>query len=228
MMIVRKCFSLAFSVLAVVCLVGFQIAQARTSIHYDTFLDSTDYSDAGLDLGNLGYLFFNWDQTTPTTGDLPQENWNEALPSWITLNLTQGADTAAFGDQVTSSGGQTTWNDLTDPVGNTALSGSLVDPETNDNSNNTIRQFEFTAGFPNKFLWSLVVDNTNGEHDPDNKLRPRLNSGGDTNVNIGHSGFNGIADVYQFLIEYPSGVGDWLKVQLNSGVPGSDRPVSPV
>jgi hypothetical protein len=215
-MIAKKCSWLAAGALAAACLVSFQTAQAGTVTHVQTFLDSTDYSDAGLDLGNLGYVFFNWGQSTSTTGDLPQANWNEALPSWITLDLDQTSANAAFGGQVTSSGGQAAWNDLTDPIGNTARSGSIVDPESNNNSNNSIRQFEFAAGVPASFLVSLVVDNTNGEHDPDSKLRPRLDQGGDTNVEIGVAGFNGEADVYQFKIEGHGGVGDFLKVQLRT------------
>ena len=61
-MIVKKCSWLAIGALAAACLVGFQAAQAGTVTHVQTFVDSTDYSDAGLDLGNLGYVFFNWDQ----------------------------------------------------------------------------------------------------------------------------------------------------------------------
>ena len=148
------------------------------------------------------------------------------MPSWITLELDQTAANAAFGGQVTSSGGQTSWNTLTDPIGNTALSGSIVDPETDNNSNNTIRQWEFTAGVPASFLVSIVVDNTNHEHDPAGRIRPRLDQGGGVELNLGVAAFNGEADVYQFKIEGHGGVGDFLKVQLNSGVAGIDAGIA--
>jgi len=223
-MITKKCSWLAIGALAAVWLIGFQTSQAGTVTHVATFQDNTDYSDGGLDLGNLGYVFFNWDQSSATTGDLPQANWNEALPSWITLDLDQTSSSAAFGGLVTSSGGQASWNTLTDPVGSSGLSGSLADPETQNasggNSNNTIRQWEFTAGVPSTFLLSVVVDNTGTAtpllHAPAGRLRPRLDSGGSVELNLGDSAFNGTADVYQFKIEN-NGAGDYLKIQLNSG-----------
>ena len=195
--------------LAVVCLLGLQTIQAQVT-HVGTFLDSTDYSPAGLDLGKDGFIFFNWDAAVNSGG--PNDNVNDQLPSWLTYDPNQGG---GFGGQVTSKGGLVS---ITPPSGPAAASGTLVDPEANANSNNTIRQFDLANDRPDQFFLSIVVDNTDGLHNPDDRLRPRLENGGSAELNLGAAGFNGVPDVYRFLVE-PGAAGDFIKIQLRS-LPG--------
>lgn len=204
-------------------------AVATTSIQYfeqldpgiATHTDASDYSDAGIDIGNAGFLFFNFGASAPNDGPADQNVVN-ALPSWIGVDFDPSSPTYSFGQDVGeeafSRGGQSSWANLTLPDGTSGLSGALVDPRATDNSNNTIKQLDILPGAPRAFWLHIVTDNTNLEHDSANRVRAREDVS-DLDVRVRTPPFNGEPDVYSFLYSGVA-VGDFIKVQLNSGVAG--------
>ena len=187
-----------------------------------TFIGSTtgsDYSDAGLDLGNAGFWFANFGATTPVDGAAIDSNDRNSLPSWVSLDPTP--DTT-FSSTSTTSGGHTPWAFLTLPDGENGLSGAVVDSNTNNNSSNMIRQLNLGAGTPSSFFFHVVTDNTAGEHDPAARLRARAEKTGvfdisGPNVPTGlAANMDGSPDVYTWLFEGMSD-GAFIKLQVNSG-----------
>lgn len=201
-------------------------AQAQSVKNTGVMMDVLDYSDTGADLGNEGFWFANFGQSAPVSGEAVDSNDVNQLPSWLQPDFDPNSPEYSFGDLVTSSGGQPNWNILTLPDGTTGPSGSLIDPETDNNSNNTIPRIRLGAGAPNSFTIRYVVDNTANQHDPAGRIRGRAENASDTfsasdEYNPGPGAFNGEADVYSFLYRgwQP---GDIIKLQLNSGVAGID------
>jgi hypothetical protein len=178
----------------------------------------TDYSNSGLDLGNQGFWFANFNASTPQTGQPINANEANGLPSWVTIDPTP--DTT-FASTATTSGGQTAWSTLTLPDGTTGLSGAVVDSNTANNSNNTIRALQLGPGTPHSFYFHVVTDNTAGQHDPAGRLRARGErpgvfdiSGPNTPPGLA-ANMNGSPDVYTWLYEGFRN-GDIIKLQLNS------------
>ena len=60
---------LALGSLAILGLFALPVAAQKTISQGGIFFDTTDYSDAGLDIGNAGFWFANFDATTPVTGE---------------------------------------------------------------------------------------------------------------------------------------------------------------
>jgi hypothetical protein len=187
-----------------------------------TFIGSTtgsDYSDAGLDLGNLGFWFANFAATTPVDGAAIDSNDRNSLPSWVTLDPTP--DTT-FASTATTSGGHTPWAFLTLPNGENGLSGAVVDSNTAGNSNNTIRELHLRPGAPSSFFFHVVTDNTAGEHDPASRLRARAEDPGVFDISGPNApaglaaNMNGSPDVYTWLFEEMTD-SSFIKLQLNSG-----------
>jgi hypothetical protein len=207
-----------------VCVICAATAQAQKTITFKGVRQNvTDFSDAGLDIGNAGFWFAQFNASAPVTGAAVDDNDRNSLPAWVIPDFDPLSATYSFGDLVFSEGGDTAWNTLTLPDGETGLSGSLVDPETADNSNNTISELVLGAGTPLSFALHIVVDNTNGEHDPAGRIRARAEGDPgfdeDDRVDPGVDAFNGIADVYTFRYDGWD-VDDFLKLQLNSDVAG--------
>jgi hypothetical protein len=230
-MMMKRVHWLALSAFAIFSLVGVPSIQAGT-ISFNgainpaspTHSDATDYSATGVDLGWAGYIFFNWDQDSPSIGAAVDANVNNQLPSWVVPNFDTNDADYSFGDLVTSSGGIFQWNTLKLPGSEVGLSGSMIDPEADDNANNSIDQLWLGAGVPKSFLMHVVVDTTLGAHDPIKRLRARAESADgltDDDVKLENLTFNGIADVYTFRYDDWE-AGDFIKVQLNSGVAGID------
>ena len=211
-------------VLAAEVFLATQAAFATTSITFEGVTESSDYSDAGSDLGNLGYLFFNFDAPSPTSSSITNVDQNvvNALPSWIGVEFDFNSPNYSFGqdmdEETFSKGGQPSWATLTLPDGTSGLSGALVDPRATDNSNNTIKNLPVLSGAPAGFLLHIVTDNTNLEHDSANRIRAREDIS-DLDFRVNNPSFDGSPDVYTFLYRGVS-PGDVLKVQLNSGVAG--------
>jgi hypothetical protein len=187
-----------------------------------TFLGSTtssNYSDTGLDIGNSGFWFANFGATTPQTGQAINANEASSLPSWLTVNP---APDTTFASTATTSGGHTAWAILTLPDGTTGLSGAVVDSNTANNSNNTIRQLQLLPGHPRDFILHIVTDNTAGQHDPASRLRARAERTGVFDVSAVNTppglaaNMNGTPDVYSFLYNDMTGPA-FIKLQLNSG-----------
>jgi hypothetical protein len=208
-------------------------AQAQKTIAFvGVQYDQTDFSNTGLNIGQAGYWFPQFNAASPVSNRPTNENDRNALPSWAPINFTTDpADpTRTFSldnGGVKSEGGDPTWNPLKLPNGEMGLSGSVVDPQTVNNSNNTINKIVLTPGvagdpLPQSFLLHIVVDNTNHEHDPVNRIRPRGEgpTTSDTSVTLtpGSAAFNGIADVYTF--RYTNWVAnDFIKLQLSGAAP---------
>jgi len=196
------------------------MAQAQ-SVTFQSSTTSSDYSDSGLDIGNKGFWFANFDAPAPESGAAIDSNAVNSLPSWVTVNPTP--DTT-FSSTATTSGGQG-WDTLTLPDGTTGESGAVVDSNTNANSNNTIRMLQLGLGAPRRFFFHVVTDNTNGQHDPAGRLRARFEKTGIFDVSAVNTppnlaaNMDGSPDVYTWLYDSgPSGsAGAFIKLQLNSG-----------
>lgn len=210
---------------------------AKSITYIGVTKDVTNFSPTGADFGQSGYWFPQFAAASPVSGRPTDENDRDALPAWAgPLNhVTNPADpaysTRSFSQDnggVRSKGGETSWNTFTLPSGEAGLSGSLVDPQTANNSNNTINRIQLNNGIPgdalpSSFLLRIIADNTAGQHNPVGRIRPRGEGPTQPDVGVQLSGaslaFNGVADVYTFRYDgWESG--DFIKLQLNSGTPG--------
>lgn len=213
-------------ILKILALVALGMTISGAALHAETITyvgvttDQTNYSSTGLNIGTAGYWFANFAASSPVTGAAVNSNDRNAAPAWTKFDFTTGSPTLTFGATDTSEGGKASWNTLTLPNGETGLSGSILDSNTVNNSNTTISEILLRGTVPSSFLLGIVVDNTNHEHDPINRIRAR----GQTAANVGIDpatfpapgvgGFNGIADVYTF--RYDGFVaGDFIKLQLS-------------
>ncbi|MFV1981796.1 MAG: PEP-CTERM sorting domain-containing protein [Rhodothermia bacterium] len=237
-MIRKQLVWLPLTLVWMVCLSALQTAEAGSqSITFiDETVDQTDF--AALGYGQAGYYFPQFAAISPVTEKWTADNMRLSVPSWIgfefdsvqskrTFSLDAGlfdlGPPVVFG--VYSKGGEPNWNSFTLPSGETGLSGAVVDEAADNNSNNSVNRIQLGAGVPSSFLMRIVVDNTNQEHDPAGRLRARGDSDNvdpvDVDVKLTNLTFNGIADVYTF--QYDNFVpGDFIKIQLNSGVEGID------
>jgi len=222
------------------------LAAAHSITHTQTDLDSTDFEALGF--GQAGYYFPQFAATSPVT-ERPTFEAEYDPPSWVSFEFdaTQFFRTAfsvdagifsgdffdpldlvaPFGNPlvlgVYTKGGQPTWDSFTLPDGTQGLSGAAVDEFTDNNTNNSVNRIQLGVGTPSSFLLRIAVDNTNMEHDPAGRLRARgdTDNAGTVDVDwrLSNLTFNGITDVYTF--RYDNFVaGDFIKIQLNSGVPG--------
>lgn len=221
----------------------FAQASSHSITHTQTTFDSTDFQ--AFEFGLEGYYFPQFDASSPVSERPTDENMQFSPPSWAgfqfdstqsdrTFSLDAGCfsgnivgvcftgptDPLVFG--VYSEGGLSAWDTFTLPNGSSGLSGAAVDEAADNNSNNSVNRIQLGAGTPSSFLLRIVVDNTNQQHDPAGRLRARGDSGGvDVDVNLTGLTFNGASDVYTF--RYDNFVaGDFIKIQLNSGVAGED------
>ena len=223
-----NCRCLTLSLCAALTMLVAQIATAAPNTQYfqqidpavPTHSDVSDFSPTGLNLGNEGFAFFNWDQSAPSIGPVAL-NVYDSMPSWLQFDYDPNSPTYSFGDdpglEAYSKGGFG-YSTLTLPDGTTGESGALVDPAAEDNSNNTIPRLTLGAGAPDYFWVHYVTDNTNGDHNSVDRLRAREEDG-NTDVRLRNLSFNSEPDVYSFFY---TGMlpGNYLKLQLNSGVPG--------
>jgi hypothetical protein len=221
-----------------ICVGIMQIAHAGTQAisFVGQTTDQTDFDALGF--GQFGFYFPRFAASSPVTQRPTDENMRFSMPGWLgfQFDITQ-PDRTFSGDAglfdlgpplvfgVYSAGGDTSWNTFRLPAlagAETGLSGSVVDEATENNSNNTVNRIQLGAGVPSSFLMRIVVDNTNGAHNPAGRLRARgdsINGGVDVGVELNNLIFNGIADVYTFRYdEFEEG--DFIKIQLNSGEPG--------
>jgi PEP-CTERM motif len=210
------------SFVALVATIPAGAIRAETITYVGEAVDKTDYSSTGLNIGTAGYWFAQFAASSPVTGAAVNNNDRNAAPAWTQFDFTTGSPTLTFSatGPVTSAGGNSNWNTLTLPSGETGLSGSIVDANTAGNSNNTVSEILLQGSVPASFLLGIVVDNTNHEHDPINRIRARGQTAGNANIEAntfpqpGSGGFDGIADVYTF--RYDGFVaGDFIKIQLN-------------
>jgi hypothetical protein len=239
---------LVFGASLLTSFIGVQTALAtgHSITHTQTDSDSTDFEALGF--GQAGYYFPQFAATNPVT-ERPTFEAEFDPPSWVSFEFdaTQFFRTAfsvdagyfsgdfddpldlvaPFGDPlvlgVYTKGGESAWDSFTLPDGTQGLSGAAVDEFATNNSNNSVNRIQLEVGTPSSFLLRIVVDNTNMEHDPAGRLRVRGDTDNavpvDVDVRLSGLPFDGSTDVYTF--RYDNFVaGDFIKIQLNSGVPG--------
>lgn len=209
------CLALAMGMIAT------QFAEGASVSFEGVAVDQTDFSPSGLNLGTSGFWFAQFNASAPISGAAVNDNDRNSLPSWVTaiFNDPDPDEDNSFSSSATSKGGQTAWASLTLPDGEMGLSGAVVDSNTADNSNNTIRRLVLGPGTPKSFLMHVVTDNTNNEHNPAGRLRARgeqPEGGEDADFRLTSLDFNGIPDVYTFRYD-DFGDGGIIKMQLNDG-----------
>lgn len=185
---------------------------------------------AGAGLGQAGSWFPQVDAPSPVEGRPTGERVRDALPTWIAplRHVPQdpdfGARTFSQDGPARSAGGRPGWATLTLPDGAVVRSGAIVDPATAGNTNNTINRIQLQGEVPDSFTFSVLVDTTEGEHNPSRTIRARGNAGpddldttqveADTFPEDDALAFDGSPDVYTF--RYDGFVsGDYLKLRLS-------------
>lgn len=185
----------------------------------------SDYST----MGEEGYWFFNFNATAPVTGALPESNDRRALPSWVSINLDPTDPAYTFSSPATggeiqafSEGGNSAWSQMTLPTAaaEAGLSGSMVTPGSNGDSDNAIHNITLGPGVPSTFLWSFVLDNTGpglGDYDFSKRLKVRaLADGQEVNMRLNKlQDVDGSPDIYTFRFG-GWGDGDVLRLQVRS------------
>jgi len=227
---------------------GHQVAQAQHAITFGSFssVEGTatqdgelpvnanpsvsgvsDFSSTGLDLGKAGYWFYNFNASTPVTGAAPESNDRRSLPSWVSVDLDPNSSSYTFpgpgnGEtQAFSAGGQVGWSDIVLPTGESGLSGAVVAPDSNGDSDNIIQNITLGPGTPKSFLWSIVVDNTGpgfGDFDFSKRMKVRAKIGGVDEINLRLNKLqdvDGAPDVYTFQFDNFE-AGDLLRLQVRS------------
>ncbi|RMG08475.1 MAG: hypothetical protein D6731_21955, partial [Planctomycetota bacterium] len=193
--------------------------------------DVTDFQN-GLDYGNAGFWFPQFDASSPRSGKPTDENERNGLPAWAgpLTHLERWQlwlypkRTFSQDGPCRSKGGWPAWNRFVLPDGERGLSGIVLDPHAAGNTSQTVNRIDLGPGTPASFYLRVVVDNTDLRHAPVGRIRAR---GVHNGVSIEPSvfpqptpaDFNGIADVYTFRFD-GFGDGDFLKIQLQ-GTPGS-------
>jgi hypothetical protein len=204
-------------------LVAASVHAQATITYLGVNTNATDYSITGLNIGKRGFWFPQFDAAAPITGAAVDDNDRNSLPSWVLPNF---ANDQSFANNAFSEGGDVAWATLTLPDGTSGLSGALVDPGTASNSNNSIQELLLGPGTPSSFTFHIVVDNTNGEHDPASRLRARGEDPSvpfDITADIGNvppglaTNMDGLPDVYSFQYDGFDSGNAFIKFQLNSG-----------
>lgn len=190
-----------------------------------THSGASDYSASGLNLGTAGYWFFNFDAAT-NSGSAPEANEVEALPSWIVVDKTSADPTLrtlADGTVVhTSLGGQTGWSNLTLPESSgplSGVSGAVMAVNSAGDSANIFEDMIMVPGqTPDSFLMHVVVDNTNGDHPSDKrmKVRARTPIGQEVNMRLDNLTVDNNPDVYTFQFDGWRNGGGELRLQLRN------------
>ncbi|MCA9231001.1 MAG: PEP-CTERM sorting domain-containing protein [Planctomycetales bacterium] len=198
-----------------------------------THSGASDYSASGLNLGTAGYWFFNFDAPT-NSGSAPEAYEVEALPSWVVVDKTSTDPTvrtlASDGGIDNSKGGQG-YDTLTLPEASgplTGESGALIAPLSAGDSVNVFQSMYLTAGTPKNFWLHIVLDNTNGAHDTDRRLKFRGHDefGSEINMRLNNLvDIDGSPDVYSFLLQN-WGAGDELAMQIRGFGGFNDRSIA--
>jgi hypothetical protein len=178
-------------------------------------------------LGNRGYWFpgfacptysfefptnySEYDRLEPWTGPLKHiSRWQ--LKEYVNRSFSQDGPCSTIC-------GDASYNTVTLPDGTFGVSGIIVDPAADENSNNSVNRIMLNNGTPSSFVLSIVIDNCNNAHSAINTIKARGEHVGvavepDSSPQPGAAGFNGIADVYRF--QYDGFVdGDYIKIKFN-------------
>ena len=185
--------------------------------------------------GRKGFYFPQFDASGVVGPKRTDDNMQFYLPDWLEFNFNPYSLTTTFSADkpdcfddcrergVYTRGGYTEWDEFTLPNGFAGLSGSIVDEQAEDNTNNTVNRIQMKAGVPASFCMHIVTDNTDLTHDSFNNIIVRGGRDGegsfDPNVSIPELEFDGITDIHTFRFDnfLPE---DFIKIRLDSGTPG--------
>ena len=192
-------------------------------------------TDNFLGWGQTGFYFPQFDAAAVVGPKRTDDNMQFYLPSWlefnfnpIDLNTTFSADKPNCFDDcrgrgVYTRGGYANWATFTLPNGFSGRSGSVVDEQAENNTNNTVNKILMKPGVPSSFCMHLVTDNTDNAHDSAQSIIVRGGRTGqdsfDPRVAIPDLSFNGRTDVHTFRFD-DFIADDFIKIRLNSGTPG--------
>ena len=223
--LLRTGFSCAFAI----CVLGISPTHAATVTYLGSQFDQTDYSAAGLNIGQAGFWFANFGTSALETLQPIGQNAVDNLPSWAQLDNDPTSPGFSWSDgpnnsKVTSTGGNAGFDTLTLPDGATGLSGQVIDSKEAGNagqSSNIISSLVLGANVPRSFILHVVVDNEDSATaSAVRRVKARLDDGtvaeieADTGNGIDDTR-NNIADVHSFLYE-DIDPGDILRIQLRT------------
>ena len=217
-----------FSVVAALLFVA---AAYGDTITYVRKVSTTDF----LGWGQAGFYFPQFDASGIVGPKRTDDNMQLYLPNWLEFNFDPwNLDTTFSADKpdcfddcrgrgVYTRGGYTNWDSFILPNGFVGLSGSIVDEQAENNTNNTVNKIQMKNGLPPSFCMHVVTDNTANAH---NSARSIIVRGGrpeqggfDPSAQVPELSFDGITDVHTFRFDnfVPD---DFIKIRLNSGTPG--------
>ena len=217
-----------FSVVAALLFVA---AAYGDTITYVRKVSTTDF----LGWGQAGFYFPQFDASGIVGPKRTDDNMQLYLPNWLEFNFDPwNLDTTFSADKpdcfddcrgrgVYTRGGYTNWDSFILPNGFVGLSGSIVDEQAENNTNNTVNKIQMKNGLPSSFCMHVVTDNTANAH---NSARSIIVRGGrpeqggfDPSAHVPELSFDGITDVHTFRFDnfVPD---DFIKIRLNSGTPG--------
>jgi len=192
-------------------------------------------TDNFLGWGQTGFYFPQFDAAAVVGPKRTDDNMQLYLPPWLEfnfdpwdLNTTFSADKpncfdSCRGRGVYTRGGYTDWNTFTLPNGFSGRSGSTVDEQAENNTNNTVNKILMKSGVPASFCMHVVTDNTNLAHDSRDRIVVRVGRTGQDNFDrsaaVPNLSFDGSTDVHTFRFDnfLPN---DFIKIRLNSGTSG--------
>ena len=205
----------------------FEPAPDIESITHVRTVSTTNFLGWGTD----GFYFPQFGASKVVGPKRTDDNMQIALSSWLEfnfdpwdLNTTFSADKPDCFDNcrgrgVYTRGGYSNWDSFILPNGMSGISGSVVDEQAANNTNNTVNRIRLKAGVPDSFCMHLVTDNTDHAHDSGSIIvrggRPDQGSF-DPQDSVHALAFDGATDVHTFRFDnfQPE---DFIKIRLNSG-----------
>ena len=184
--------------------------------------------------GNAGFYFPQFGAFKIVGPERTDDRMQFYLPDWLEFNFdpwdlktTFSADKPdcfdnCSGRGVYTRGGYSNWDSFILPNGMMGLSGTVVDEQAKNNTNNTVNRIRLKNKVPDSFCMHVVVDNTGNAHDSASILvrggRPDQGSF-DPNDFVHALAFDGSTDVHTFRFDnfLPE---DFIKIRLNSETPG--------
>jgi hypothetical protein len=201
------------------------------SITYIRSVSTTNF----LGWGHAGFYFPQFGAPDIVGPKRTDDNMQFYLSPWLEFNFDPWNFNTTFsadkpdcfddcsGRGVYTRGGYSNWDRFILPNGMSGLSGSVVDEQAENNTNNTVNRIRLKAGVPDSFCLHLVADNTDNAHDSASLIvrggRPDQGSF-DPTSSVPALASDGVTDVHTFRLDnfMPE---DFIKVRLNSAVRGT-------
>ena len=184
--------------------------------------------------GSAGFYFPQFGASQVVGPKRTDDNMQLYLDEWLEFNFDPWDDKTTFsadkpdcfdncsGRGVYTRGGYSNWDSFILPNGLSGLSGSVVDEQAENNSNNTVNRIQLKTGVPDSFCMHVITDNTDNAHDSATII-PRGGRPDQANFDprsaVPGLAFDGSTDVHTFRFDnfLP---GDFIKIRLNSETPG--------